>query len=174
MSLMRGPKLANSLSNLDFSCETEETSLKTTAPAAQRNVLVCDQSVPACWGTGGAFLSAPDHSGSTWVSSEDRGPETEPDATLPPSSWPSFAPVKQMDETKVLWVPVKSVGPKSWPAQCRHYQYITLSSSVSFSFFSFSLSTAFSSQRLALAFKSLAPPEMTPDFWNRVPSRATV
>lgn len=50
----------------------------------------------------------------------------------------------------------------------------TLSSSVNFSFFSFSLSTAFSSQRLALAFRSLAPPEMTPDFWKRVPSRATV
>lgn len=34
MSLMRGPKLANSLSNLDFSCETKETSLNTTAPTS--------------------------------------------------------------------------------------------------------------------------------------------
>lgn len=31
----------------------------------------------------------------------------------------------------------------------------------------------FSSQRLALAFRSLAPPEITPDFWKRVPSRET-
>lgn len=53
-------------------------------------------------------------------------------------------------------------------------QQLTLSSSVSFSFLSFSLSTAFSSQRRALAFRSLAPPEITPDFWNNVPSRATV
>lgn len=51
---------------------------------------------------------------------------------------------------------------------------VTFSSSVSFSFLSFSLSTAFSSQRRALAFRSLAPPEITPDFWNNVPSRATV
>lgn len=50
----------------------------------------------------------------------------------------------------------------------------TLSSSVSRSFFSLSLSTAFSSQRRALAFRSLAPPEITPDFWKRVPSSATV
>lgn len=50
----------------------------------------------------------------------------------------------------------------------------TFSSSVSLSFFSFSLSTAFSSHRRALAFRSLAPPEITPDFWKRVPSNATV
>lgn len=50
----------------------------------------------------------------------------------------------------------------------------TFNSSVSFSFFSFSLSTAFSSQRRAFAFRSLAPPEITPDFWKRVPSKATV
>lgn len=50
----------------------------------------------------------------------------------------------------------------------------TLSSSVSFSFLSLSLSTAFSSQRRAFALRSLAPPEITPDFWKRVPSKATV
>ena len=31
----------------------------------------------------------------------------------------------------------------------------------------------FSSQRFALALMSVVPPEITPDFWNRVPSRAT-
>ena len=31
----------------------------------------------------------------------------------------------------------------------------------------------FSSQRFAFAFRSLAPPEITPDFWKRVPSSET-
>lgn len=48
--------------------------------------------VPACWGTGVWSSFAPDHSGSTSVSSADRAPETALDVALPPSSLPSFAP----------------------------------------------------------------------------------
>ena len=49
----------------------------------------------------------------------------------------------------------------------------SLSSSDSFSFFTLSWFNIFSSQRRAFTFRSLAPPEITPDFWKRVPSRDT-
>lgn len=57
---------------------------------------------------------------------------------------------------------------------CLVLLYATFNSSVTFSFFTLSLSTAFSSHRRAFAFRSLAPPEITPDFWKRVSSKATV
>ena len=49
----------------------------------------------------------------------------------------------------------------------------SLSSSDSFSFFTLSWFNIFSSQRRAFIFRSLAPPEITPDFWNSVPSNDT-
>jgi len=49
----------------------------------------------------------------------------------------------------------------------------SFSSSDNFSFFTFSWFSIFSSQRRAFTFRSLAPPEITPDFWNRVPSNDT-
>jgi len=49
----------------------------------------------------------------------------------------------------------------------------SLSSSESFSFFTFSWFNIFSSHRRAFALRSLAPPEITPDFWNKVPSNDT-
>lgn len=169
MSLMRGPKLANSLSNLDFSWETKTSKLKYYSTNQQ-------------------------HRGKRWC--------VWPDCTcMLRDRWRVFVCSRSLWEyLSLIWRPwawdwtwrnsasfllaficsykadgqqknvlVGSRFQAAWFKQC-----ITLSSSVSFSFFSFSLSTAFSSQRLALAFKSLAPPEMTPDFWNRVPSRATV
>jgi len=47
------------------------------------------------------------------------------------------------------------------------------SSSASFSFLAWRWSRTFSSHRWAFFFRSVAPPDITPDFWNKVPSRAT-
>lgn len=99
MSLIRGPKFASSLSSLDFSCMTEIKQFQCTSHEIsswkRKKILSCNEAVPACWGRGGGFSSAPGHSGSTWVSSADRELETAPDAVLPLFSWPSFAPTKK-------------------------------------------------------------------------------
>lgn len=50
----------------------------------------------------------------------------------------------------------------------------TFNSLIKLSLLSFILLISFSSQTLALNLKSLDPPEITPDFKNKVPSRATV
>lgn len=125
--------------------------------------------LPACLRTGGESWSARGHSESTSASSAARGPETAPDEAPPPFFSPSFAPTR--DTTHLSDTRLRLVFRPHMETGSRLF---TFSSSVSFSFLSFSLSTAFSSQRRALAFRSLAPPEITPDFWNRVPSRATV
>lgn len=127
------------------------------------------------------FWSVPGHSESTSVSFVSHGPETAPASALLPSSLPSFAP-KKREFPKMSNKNLKHKLPFN---VCIHSIFrlilisisksvFTLSSSVSFSFLSLSLSTAFSSQRRALALRSLAPPEITPDFWKRVPSKATV
>lgn len=142
-----------------------------------RDVILIDSqtfvTLPACLRTGGEFWSARCHSESTSVSSAAREPETGPDEAPPPFFSPSFAPTQdRTHHSATRRLPATRV-----PASHRNRLdsgVFTFSSSVSFSFLSFSLSTAFSSQRRALAFRSLAPPEITPDFWNRVPSRATV
>jgi len=49
----------------------------------------------------------------------------------------------------------------------------SFSSSDNLSFFPFSWFSIFSSQRRAFTFRSLAPPDITPDFWKSVPSNDT-
>lgn len=124
---------------------------------------------PAYLRTDGEFWSARGRSESTSASSAAREPETAPDEAPPPFFSPSFAPTQDRTRRSATRLPAP------FPPHAQTFSTVfTLSSSVSFSFLSFSLSTAFSSQRRALAFRSLAPPEITPDFWNSVPSRATV
>lgn len=129
------------------------------------------QALPGDSGQDALFWSVLGHSVSTSASFVVHGPETAPDAVLPLSVSPSSAPKedKKKGHVRSGQPELRNPTPKD-----QRYLSLTFSSSVKRSFFSFSLSTAFSSQRRAFALRSLAPPEITPDFWKRVPSSATV